>query len=156
LPEDYFAGGLAEPSCTVRLLHYPPHPAQASANQLGAGTHADWGLITLLLQDDVGGLEVRNAAGQWLRADPIDGTFVINLADLVPRITNGLYHSTMHRVLNNVSGRDRYSVATFFNPSYTSRFDVVPTCRPENFIPEPWTFGQHIQDMFNRTYGKSA
>ena len=140
----------------MRLLHYPQHPNDATANQLGAGAHTDWGLITLLLQDDAGGLEVRNAAGQWLRADPIDGTFVVNLADLVPRITNGLYHSTMHRVLNNVSGRDRYSVATFFNPNYTSRFDIVPTCRPEDFIPEPWTFGQHIQDMFNRTYGKTA
>jgi isopenicillin N synthase-like dioxygenase len=156
LPEDYFSGGLAEPSCTVRLLHYPPHPANAQANQLGAGAHTDWGLITLLLQDDVGGLEVRNAAGKWLRAEPIEGTFVVNLADLVPRITNGLYHSTMHRVLNNVSGRDRYSVATFFNPSYMSRFDVVPTCRAEDFVPAPWTFGQHIQDMFNRTYGKTA
>ena len=102
-------------------LHYPPHPSDAKSNQLGAGAHTDWGLITFLLQDDVGGLEVRNAAGQWLRAEPIDGTFVVNLADLVPRITNGLYHSTMHRVLNNVSGRDRYSVATFFNPNYARR-----------------------------------
>jgi len=156
LPEDYFSEGVAEPSCTVRLLHYPPHPTNAEANQLGAGAHTDWGLITLLLQDDVGGLEVRNAAGKWLRATPIEGTFVVNLADLVPRITNGLYHSTMHRVLNNLSGRDRYSVATFFNPSYMSRFDLVPTCRPENFVPAPWTFGEHIQDMFNRTYGKGT
>lgn len=156
LPENYFAGGVAEPSCTVRLLHYPPHPSDARDNQLGAGAHTDWGLITLLLQDDVGGLEVRNAAGVWLRAEPIDGTFVVNLADLVPRITNGLYHSTMHRVLNNISGRDRYSVATFFNPNYTSRFDVVPTCQPDDFLPHPWTFGEHIQDMFNRTYGKTA
>jgi isopenicillin N synthase-like dioxygenase len=156
LPEDYFTGGLAEPSCTVRLLHYTPHPADAKINQLGAGAHTDWGLITLLLQDDVGGLEVRNAAGEWLRAEPIEGTFVVNLADLVPRITKGLYHSTMHRVLNNVSGRNRYSVATFFNPNYTCRFDLVPSCQPQDFIPEPWTFGQHIQDMFDRTYGKTA
>lgn len=156
LPEDYFRDGVTEPGCTVRLLHYPPHPADAKSNQLGAGAHTDWGLITLLLQDDVGGLEVRNAAGQWLRAEPIDGTFIVNLADLVPRMTNGLYHSTMHRVLNNVSGRDRYSVATFFNPNYACQCDIVPTCRPEDYAPQPWTFGQHIQDMFNRTYGKSA
>ena len=156
LPEEYFDNGLAEPSCTVRLIHYPPHPADALPNQLGAGAHTDWGLITLLLQDDVGGLEVRNADGKWLRGAPIDGTFVVNLADLVPRITNGLYHSTMHRVLNNVSGRDRYSVATFFNPSYMTRFDVVPTCRAESCVAAPWTFGEHIRDMLNRTYGKSA
>ena len=119
-------------------FHYPPHPADADENQLGAGAHTDWGLITLLLQDDVGGLEVRNAAGQWLRAEPIDGTFIVNLADLVPRMTNGLYHSTMHRVLNNVSGRDRYSVATFFNPNYACQCDIVPTCRPEDYAPQPW------------------
>jgi isopenicillin N synthase-like dioxygenase len=156
LPEDYFESDLAEPSSSVRLLHYPPHPADAEPYQLGAGTHTDWGLITLLLQDIVGGLEVRNADGKWLRDAPVEGTFIVNLAYLVPRITNGLYHSTLYRVLNNVSGRDRYSVATFFNPSYMSQFDVVPTCRPDNFAPAPWTFGEHIQDMLNQTYGKSA
>jgi isopenicillin N synthase-like dioxygenase len=156
LPEDYFASGLDEPSCTVRLLHYPPHPANAQPNQLGCGAHTDWGMLTFLLQDDCGGLEVRNAAGTWLRADPVPGTLVVNLADMLPRITSGLYNSTMHRVVNNVSGRDRYSVATFFNPNYTYRLDCVPSCRPDPFVPAPCTFGEHIQEMFQRTYGQSA
>ena len=58
----------------VRLLHYPPQESAGFNNQLGAGAHTDWGAITLLLQDDAGGLEVRNAAGDWVRASPVPGT----------------------------------------------------------------------------------
>ncbi len=152
LPEDYFSDGLAEPNCAVRLLHYPPHPANAAFNQLGAGAHTDWGLLTILLQDDRGGLEVQNLDGGWIRADPIPGTFVINLGDMVPRFTNGLYHSNFHRVLNNVSGKDRYSVATFLNPPFDYRFAVAPTClKPDEPAPAACSFGEHIQDMMQRT-----
>ena len=156
LPEDYFADGLEEPASALRLLHYPPHPADAAFNQLGSGAHTDWGLITLLLQDDAGGLEVQNADGDWIRAEPIPGTFVVNLGDMVPRITNGLYHSTLHRVLNNVSGRDRYSVPTFFNPGYVYSFTTVPTCLKEGETPAPCTFGEHVQEMFRKTYQQAA
>ena len=152
LPEDYFTEGLAEPNCAVRLLRYPPHPATAAFNQLGAGAHTDWGLLTILLQDDCGGLEVRNADGGWIRADPMPGAFVINLGDMVPRLTNGLYHSNFHRVLNNLRGTDRHSVATFFNPPYDYVFACAPTClRPGEPSPQSCTFGEHIQDMMRRT-----
>ena len=152
LPEDYLDAGLAEPNCGVRLLRYPPHPKNAVFNQLGAGAHTDWGLLTILLQDDRGGLEVRNADGVWLRADPVPGTLVINLGDMVPRMTNGLYHSNFHRVLNNIGGTDRYSVATFFNPPFDYVFSCAPTClKTGEDAPPPWSFGQHIQDMMQRT-----
>jgi len=152
LPEDYLDEGLVEPNCAVRLLRYPPHPADAAFNQLGAGAHTDWGLLTILLQDGSGGLEVRNAEGAWLRADPVPGAFVINLGDMVPRMTNGLYHSNYHRVLNNVAGTDRYSVATFFNPPFDYVFACAPTCLPDGEQPPaPCSFGEHIQDMMRRT-----
>jgi len=152
LPEDYLADGVGEPNCAVRLLHYPPHPPNAAFNQLGAGAHTDWGFLTILLQDDRGGLEVRNAEGVWIRADPIPGTFVINLGDMVPRMTGGLYHSNLHRVLNNISGTDRYSVATFFNPPFDYVFARAPTClQPGEAAPPPLSFGEHIQDMMRRT-----
>ena len=152
LPEAYFAEGLAEPNCTVRLLRYPPHPSDAAFNQLGAGAHTDWGLLTILLQDERGGLEVRTADGVWLRADPVPGTFIINLGDMVPRMTNGLYHSNYHRVLNTIGGTDRYSVATFFNPPFDYVVSCVPGCvEADRVPPAPFTFGEHIQEMFQRT-----
>jgi len=140
----------------VRLLHYPPHPADAAFNQLGAGAHTDWGSITMLLQDDCGGLEVQHVSGEWIRATPIPGTLIVNLGDMVRRWTNDIYYSTMHRALNNVSGVDRYSVASFFNPNYLYRVECVPTCRPEVGEPlyPPCTVGEHIKEMFEKTYGR--
>jgi isopenicillin N synthase-like dioxygenase len=151
LPEDYFADGLAEPNCAVRLLRYPPRPADAANGQLGAGAHTDWGLLTILLQDDLGGLEVRTADGAWIPAHPVPGSFVINLGDMVPRLTNGLYHSNLHRVLNNASGHDRYSVATFFNPPFDYGFSCAPTCAALGPAALPCTFGEHIMEMMRRT-----
>jgi isopenicillin N synthase-like dioxygenase len=158
LPEAYFEEALEKPACSVRLLRYPPHPENAAPNQLGSGAHTDWGLITILLQDDRGGLEVRNADGVWIRANPIPGAFVINLGDMIPRLTNELYHSNMHRVLNNVSGMDRYSVASFFNPPEDYLVKCVPTCMPKEGEPKypPCTVGEHTQEMIIKTYGKAA
>jgi isopenicillin N synthase-like dioxygenase len=154
LPESQFDDGFDEPMCTVRLLHYPPHPASAADNQLGAGAHTDWGSITMLLQDHNGGLEVRNAAGEWIRATPIPGTFVVNLGDMVRRWTNDLYHSTLHRVRNE-SGRDRYSIAAFFNPDFFYQVECLPTCRSADAPPiySTCTVGEHIDEMFRITYG---
>ena len=156
LPEDYFIPGLDDLMCSVRLLHYPPHPSDASANQLGAGAHTDWGSITILLQDEAGGLEVQHASGTWIRARPVPGTLVINLGDMIRRWTNDIYHSTMHRVLNAESGRDRYSVAAFFNPNYDYRVVCLPTCRPAQGEPlyAPCTVGEHLKEMFEKTYGR--
>jgi isopenicillin N synthase-like dioxygenase len=156
LPEDYFGPGLEDLMCSVRLLHYPPQPADSAHNQLGAGAHTDWGSITMLLQDNCGGLEVQHASGEWMRATPIPGTLIVNLGDMIRRWTNDIYHSTMHRVLNNVSNRERYSVASFFNPNYNYRVTCLPTCLPEGSAPlhPPCTVGEHIKEMFERTYGR--
>jgi len=155
LPDDYFAAALAEPSCTTRMLHYPSQ-REVADNQIGCGAHTDWGFITILLQDDVGGLEVQNLAGEWIVAPPLPGTFVVNLGDMIPRMTNGYYRSTPHRVLNNRSGRDRYSVASFFNPPYSHTVECLPGCAPESGeIPPPITFAEHIQNMFQLTYGRA-
>ncbi len=158
LPEGYFDPGLSDPMCTVRILHYPQHASDAEFNQLGAGAHTDWGSITMLLQDDCGGLEVQHASDDWIRATPIPGTMIVNLGDMIRRWTNDIYHSTMHRVLNNASGRDRYSVASFFNPNSSYRVECLPTCRPQDGAPlyASCTVGEHIKEMFDRTYGTKA
>lgn len=155
LPDDYFAAALGEPSCTTRMLSYPPQ-AEVADNQIGCGAHTDWGFITILLQDDVGGLEVQNIAGDWILAPPIPGTFVVNLGDMIPRLTNGFYRSTPHRVLNNNSGRTRYSIASFFNPPYDYVVECLPALRPEDGqVPPPISFAEHIQHMFQSTYGSA-
>lgn len=158
LPEDYFAEGMKEPLFNGRLLKYGPQPDDAAFNQMGAGAHTDWGMITILMQDDVGGLEVENAAGEWIAAPPIPGTFIINLGELVRVMTNGLYHANMHRVLNNHSGRDRFSVPFFFDPNYFYEIRCVETCLPENGEPdfEATTVGGHIAAMYRKTYGLAA
>ncbi|RRU72080.1 isopenicillin N synthase family oxygenase [Stutzerimonas xanthomarina] len=154
LPEDFFDQGLKEPMIITRMLHYPSQPADARENQIGAGAHTDWGLITLLLQDEVGGLEVRNADGEWLKAPFIENTFVVNLGDMVPVLTNGLYHSTMHRVFNSKKDTPRYSVPTFFDLDYYYEASVVPTLRKADEVyPAPITVGGHIAAMFDKTFG---
>jgi isopenicillin N synthase-like dioxygenase len=155
LPETFFDEGLKEPLFNSRLLHYAPQPDDAVFNQMGAGAHTDWGLITILLQDDVGGLEVENADGEWLSAPPIPGTFIVNLGELIRILTNGLYHSNMHRVLNNKSGRSRYSTPTFYDFNYFYKVRCVPTLLPENGEPEypETTVGEHIAAMYRKTYG---
>ncbi len=158
LERTYFDEAFAEPCSTLRILHYPPHPQNAAPNQLGAGAHTDYGAITLLAQDDNGGLEVENAAGQWLRADPIPGTIVINLGDMVKRWTNDLYHSNMHRVLNNRTNSDRYSLPLFFNPAFKTRVECVPTCLPESGKAKyaPCTAGEHVAERIRQSYQQAA
>ncbi len=154
LPEDYFEEGLDCPMATTRLLHYPPQSGVGSGNQIGAGAHTDWGMLTMLLQDDVGGLEVRNADGEWVRAPHIPGTFVINLGDMVPVLTNGLYHSNMHRVLNLSPERHRYSVPTFFDPNYHYKIKPISGGQADKETKSNvTTVGQHIADMYAKTYG---
>jgi isopenicillin N synthase-like dioxygenase len=151
LAPTYFDEALAEPNANVRMLHYPPQPPR-SGRPLGCGAHTDWGFITILLQDDCGGLEI--AVGEtWLQADPIANALIVNLGDMVARMTAGAYASNVHRVVNSRSRRDRYSVATFFNPHALYQVACVPTCRPASGAPAPITFADHINDMLRRTYG---
>jgi isopenicillin N synthase-like dioxygenase len=155
LPGDYFRPYYDMPSIVVGLLRYRPHPSKARPNQLGAGAHNDWGVVTLLAQDDLGGLEVRNVAGDWIPATPVPGTFVINLGDLMQRWTNGLYRSNMHRVRNNSSSRDRYSIPCFYGPRPDARIECLPSCvdarHPAQF--PPCTASEHTYEMFRRSYG---
>jgi isopenicillin N synthase-like dioxygenase len=155
MPADFFVEGYRRANPTLRLLRYPPQPAGAAFNQLGAGAHTDWGGITLLHQDDAGGLEVQTAEGTWLRAEPIADTFIVNLGDLMQRWTNDLYHSTLHRVMNNRAKRDRYSMAFFYSPSFHTRVACLPTCVQAGEQPhyEPCTAGEHIHQRRLTTYG---
>lgn len=153
LSEDFFDAGLRVPTAPMRLLRYPPQPGDAQFNQIGAGAHTDWGWITLLAQDDRGGLEVNTTSGDWVRADPIPGTFVVNLGDLLHRWSNGLYHSALHRVMNNRSQRNRHSIVLFFNPAYDTRVECLPTCVKPGEIAKfpPCTAGEHTKQRYDES-----
>lgn len=154
LDADWFDDGLADPQCGIRLLRYPPQPERTDFNMIGAGAHSDWGSITILLQDDLAGLEVRDAAGEWLLAKPVAGTFVINLGQMMERFTSGIYHANLHRVRNNARDEARHSVATFFELEPTYRMAPAPTCPgTDTPVPDALTIGEHLEQMARASYG---
>jgi len=154
LPADYFAHYCSDVMATVRLLHYPPQPPQARPGQKGAGAHTDFGGLTLLRQDDVGGLQVWDqTADAWIHADPVPATYVVNLGDMIARWTNDRYRSTVHRVVN-ASGRERYSVPFFYTGNYAHKVECIPTCLAPGETPKypPITVEEHMREMYRRTY----
>jgi isopenicillin N synthase-like dioxygenase len=122
LAADYFSAGYtADPTVLFRIFHYPP----ADGPGWGVGEHTDYGLLTLLLQDDSGGLQVHTPAG-WIDAPPLPDTFVCNIGDMLERLTNGWYRSTPHRV-RNTSGQDRLSFPFFFDPAFSATVPPLPS-----------------------------
>lgn len=138
LSPDFFEDKLDRPMAVLRLLHYPPAPARTEAGQLGAGEHTDYGCVTLLATDGVGGLEVRTRAGKWLKAPHVPGAFVCNIGDCLMRWTNDIYVSTPHRVVSP-AGRERYSIAFFLDPNPDADIACLPNCatseRPARYAP---------------------
>lgn len=153
LPTGHFDGFMRQPTCTTRLLHYPPQPAVVAPGQIGCGAHTDWGALTLLAQDDAGGLQVQGSDGTWTDVTPIPGAFVVNIGDLMARWTHDRWRSTMHRVVNRVAGRERYSIAYFFDLDAEAVILPLPSCVPAGETPRygPITAGEHLVEMYRRT-----
>ncbi|MBB3177462.1 isopenicillin N synthase family oxygenase [Variovorax sp. Sphag1AA] len=126
LPADYFAQRYtADPLILFRIFNYPTQPVPEGMDvHWGVGEHTDYGLLTILHQDDVGGLQVRTPEG-WIEAPPVAGSFVCNIGDMLDRMTGGLYKSTPHRVTRNTSGRDRLSFPLFFDPNFEARVQRI-------------------------------
>jgi isopenicillin N synthase-like dioxygenase len=121
LEESYFADRYtAEPLTLFRVFNYPP-PADPAL--WGVGEHTDYGLLTILLQDDTGGLEVRSRS-RWVLAPPVPGSFVCNIGDMLDRMTRGRFRSTPHRVRNSAP-RARLSFPFFFDPNFFARAQPI-------------------------------
>lgn len=103
----------------LKLNHYPPQDNPVSLSHIGVVPHADSGAFTILWQDGNGGLEVESKSGEWVGAPPIDGTFVINLGNLMQIWTDGVFSSTPHRVINR-GNVDRYSIPFFIYPAWNA------------------------------------
>jgi isopenicillin N synthase-like dioxygenase len=127
LPEDYFDEPFdRNPHWMGKLVHYVGGVVEEAGNQ-GVGTHADYGFVTLLLQDNVGGLEVQPpGTTEWLPVEPIQGALVVNLGEMLEVATEGYLAATIHRVQAPPPGVDRYSVPFFWSPRLDAVIDPVP------------------------------
>lgn len=124
LPDDYFARRYtASPTLLFRIFRYPP-----GETGFGVGEHTDYGFLTLLAQDRHGGLEVRTSGG-WLAAPPIAGALIVNIGDMLDRLTGGVWRSTPHRVVNS-SGQQRLSWPLFFDPAFDAVVEPLPGFAP--------------------------
>lgn len=154
LDGDYFEPKLTKPISELRLLRYPGQPV-ADDKVLGIGQHSDYDMFTILATDDVPALEILNPAGDWIPAPPISDTFIVNVGDLLERITNDLYRSTVHRAINRTD-RDRYSIPFFVNIDPLEIVDVLPSCvsddRPARY--EPVGAGAYVEACMNESYGR--
>jgi len=150
MPEDYFEPMVTKPCAQLRILYYPDTDPKDA--KIGIGAHTDYESFTLLWQSEQG-LQVQNRAGEWIEAPPIEGTFVINIGDMMMRWTNDLFVSTPHRVVNS-SGRKRYSMALFFAANHDTVVECLPTCQSPDNPPKypPTHFGYWIENMHSYSY----
>jgi len=153
MPEDFFAPFFAdEAHINLRFLHYPPQEV-ADDEQFGQGPHTDNSFFTMLAREEVPGLAVRLPSGEWLAPPVIDGTFLVNLGNVMKRWSNDRFLSTPHGVLND-SGRDRYSIAFFYSPNPDARIEVLPTCTGPANPPryEPAVYRDLVLQFYNANY----
>ncbi|MER9775575.1 2-oxoglutarate and iron-dependent oxygenase domain-containing protein [Mesorhizobium sp. M0220] len=155
--ESYFENFMRNPISIQRLLHYPPQSGYIGEEIIGIGAHTDYGNLTILAQDDVGGLQVMNRDGDWVEGIPIHGTFVINIGDLIQRLTNDVYLANMHRVVNT-SGRERYSNPFFIDADFDAVIEPLPLCVTDSnpLRYNPVTCGEHKFARFAASYAHLA
>lgn len=147
---------LAHPTRLFRIFHYPPTAPAA----WGVGEHTDYGLLTLLAQDEVGGLGVKTHQG-WVEAPVIDGTLVCNIGDMLERLTGGRFVSTPHRVVNR-SGRSRLSFPFFYDPDFEAVMEPIFTDLAEGAGQQRWdgadvhayagTYGDYLKAKVGRVF----
>ena len=134
------------------LQYYPPQPDGAGEDEFGVAPHTDFGVLTVLCQDAVGGLEIRQRNGEWAAMPPIPGTLVVNIGDLLQRWSNRRYRSTVHRVINS-SGRERLSLVLAYDPNFETLVDPRAFCAAgETPHDEPITCGGYLLWRFRKAF----
>lgn len=152
LKENFFIRNCNAPLSRASLVYYPDQPKEMGEMQFGVSEHTDFGLLTILCQDSVGGLQIKGLDGQWFHAPPIEGTLIVNVADLLSRWTGGIYKSTPHRVVNS-SGQERLSIVLAFDPDPETL--INPGEIPEiekNINEDPITCGDYLIWRFNKAF----
>ncbi len=126
---DFFAPFFDPPATALRLIHYTPAPKDRPEDLYGIHPHTDYGFLTILAQDTVGGLQIQQPDGAWVDAPHVPGSFVMNIGDILARWTNDHFNSTPHRVVNRSHLRDRYSIGMFFDPNLDTMIETLPGFR---------------------------
>jgi isopenicillin N synthase-like dioxygenase len=150
LAPDWFDTAVKDGNSVLRLLHYPP--VAADAPEVRAGAHEDINLITLLLGAEEAGLELLDRDGKWLAVKPPEGAMVINVGDMLQRLTNHVLPSTTHRVVNPPAerrGHARYSMPFFLHPAPDFLIKTLPGCvsaENPNRYPEPITAHDYLHE----------
>lgn len=173
LDEQYFDRHYThDPLVLFRIFNYPPQlPDQHTSDAWGdgddvwgVGEHTDYGVLTILKQDDNGGLQIKSRS-RWIEAPPVEGTFVCNIGDMLERMTKGIYRSTPHRV-RNISGRSRLSFPFFFDPNFSAAVQPIPvlqsTSPQDETSCERWdrtnvhtlsgTYGEYLMTKVGRVF----
>ncbi|MGQ7845362.1 isopenicillin N synthase family dioxygenase [Granulosicoccus sp. 3-233] len=151
LPANFFLQRCERPISRGSFVYYPPQETRAG-EQFGVGPHTDFGVLTVLCQDDVGGLQVQDVKGDWIEAPPMEGTLVVNVGDLLSRWTEGAYKSTPHRVINS-SGRERLSLVLAFDPDPETLIDARDVFGPEHIASQPAiSCGDYLLQRFARAF----
>ena len=151
LPEDYFADKTDSGNSILRPIHYPPITTDDIPN-VRAGAHEDINLITLLVGASAAGLEVLSKKGEWVPFTSDADTIVVNIGDMLQRLTNHVYPSTTHRVTNppgEQARQPRYSVPFFLHPNPDFLIDVLPstiTADNPSRYPEPITAQGYLEE----------
>jgi isopenicillin N synthase-like dioxygenase len=159
LPEAFFHDKTDRHISGIRANHYPEQIEPPPPGQVRAGAHTDYGAVTILLPENVPGLQVLDRAGAWQDVTAPPGTFVCNIGDLMQRWTNDRWISTMHRVVNPpreaARGNRRLSIPFFYQPNYDAVIACLPGCSGPGNPPryEPVTSGQHRLTKFLRGVG---
>ena len=137
------------PTIWLRLLHYPPIPKSSPNDLYGSAPHTDFGCLTILTQDGIGGLQVQTKNGDWIDIPKVEGSFVVNVGDMLHRLTNGLLRSTPHRVINK-SGQERFSCPFFFDPHVNTSIQPLQGTGKPKF--SPINFGEFLKTELEASY----
>lgn len=148
----FFDQRFVRPLVGTRLIRYPA-VAEPLPDQLGCGAHSDYGCVTLLHTDGTPGLQLADVGGRWHDVVAPDGSFIVNLGDMLARWTNDRYRATVHRVQSPRTA-DRHSVPTFVNPSYDTVVECLSSCLGDGEQPRyPTTSsGAYLQSRFDETF----
>jgi isopenicillin N synthase-like dioxygenase len=143
------------PTTFLRLQYYIPQPEVIPEHQYGIAPHTDYGFLTLLVQDSVGGLQVLDQAGSWINVSPLKGGIILNTGDMLRYFSNNTIISTPHRVIN-ISGRERFSVPFFFEPNMHAQISPIVKTNGIHNNREPIEYADYLMERIKNNYNIGA